>query len=204
MKRYIVVRLSKAILKEGFKPEEMPSLGRIDLSCRAVLYGLWLSNKIRKDTKVLLSFYNKGDEILITFKGNEIKKISPNEREIGIRISKAYSLFKKKNNKINYLGVEVEKRSFEDCLKYLRNNCSIIYLLDKSGEFVFDIDLRSKKNIGLILGDNEGFKENDLTKINRIINKKLKIVSLGEEEYLTTQCITIMHWLIDLNEKKLL
>ncbi len=198
MRRYILVRFNKATLKPKFKVEEMPSLGRLDIAARSVLYGLWKSYGIRDDTEVYLYFGDTYDGVLMVFKGKEIRKLSPNEREIGIYISKSYTIFSHSNKEIiNYNGVYVRKDNFENVVRYLRNKSSKVVLLDKSGGFILERTFGKVKDVVIILGDNVGINEEELSIINKVCRSKLYIVSLGEEEYLTTQAITIMHWYLD-------
>jgi len=200
--RNILVKITNAKLKPYFKVEEMPSLGRIDIAARSVLYGLWKSNDIRKDTNVYIYFGKRDKGIVMVFKGKEIKKLSPNEREIGIYISKAYTIYHKSKEKskeskdIVYNGVHVYESDFENLVRYLRNKSSLIILLDRSGDFILNEKIKFRDTT-IILGDNKGLEEEDLAIIKRVCGKKMKIISLGEDEYLTTQCITIMHWYLD-------
>lgn len=194
--RNILVKLTNAKLKPNFKVREMSSLGRIDIAARSVLYGLWKSNNIRKDTDVYLYFGKRDKGTVMAFKGKEVRKLSPNEREIGIYISKAYTLYHKNKHEITYNGVHVYECNFEEIVRYLRNKSSLILLLDKSGDFILSDKIKFR-DISIILGDNRGLEEDDLAIINKVCKGKMRIISLGNEEYLTTQCITIVHWYLD-------
>jgi tRNA (pseudouridine54-N1)-methyltransferase len=68
------------------------------------------------------------------------------------------------------------------------------YLLDKRGKDISEIKI--KENPIFILGDHEGIPKNNKTFIKRY---KKDLFSLGRTNYFTSQCITILNYLVDKN-----
>ena len=166
MREFIILTNSRP---KDFDINNMPGDGRYDLIARCIREALWLSGSLR-NSKIHIIMNN----MVMSF-DNKIKRISPDERSIGLWIKKIIS--GGTNPGISF----VPKNNFWDSFE--SRNC---YVLDRYGKKINNI---LSSNPVFILGGHKGFTEEVSIKADKI--------SLGNKEYLTSQCITILNWLSD-------
>lgn len=173
---------------EPFALNSLPNAGRMDIVSNAVRSAFWLSFQIRKDVVFHLFLYGKPNPwIYIRFEGKKLKKASPDERNLAILIRKAIERVKDKEIE-STPGVFVSREGFKDFLeKYKERN---IYVLDEKGENINNIEM--KKDPVFVLGDNLGIP---LECQDLLLN--FPKISLGPVSYLTSECITIVNYILD-------
>ncbi|MEM4714298.1 MAG: tRNA (pseudouridine(54)-N(1))-methyltransferase TrmY [Candidatus Nanoarchaeia archaeon] len=166
--------------------------GRLDLVCRVILSALWLSEKIRKDTQVLVSL-NGGPNppIALKFDGAKIAGIEPSEFSIAKIIKSALFSAKEKDWKFVHYGVFVSKKSFQDLVKESKN----IWLLDAKGRHIFKSRFKEFKEITFVLGDNLGVPKNE----KQFVLRKGEAISIGKNIYLASSVVSIVNWVLDQN-----
>ena len=197
MKREFVLRAGKASTTGCFSLNNLPSDGgRMDLVARCVCSALWISNDLRRDTSIhIAAGGGEGAPAVISFHGENLVHVSPDERSIAAWIKKALESERMVNPGISVMrGV-----SFRELVEELALNRTF-YVLDERGD-----DIRDRMPPGLakclpaagvvfILGDHTGLPEEDGKFIGRFGHGK---ISLGKVSYLSSQCITILHYVLD-------
>ncbi len=177
-----------------FSEKDLPGAGRMDIACRCVSAALFISYTIRRDTRIFISLNGGEKPIALCFDGG-IRKISPDERSIGLWISKTLEKvqtdkpcneWKRTDN-----GILYAQKSFGEILEEIKKEECNFYLLDEEGKYIGET--RLKENPAFILGDNTGIPEKE-----KIIAEKLaEKISLGEISYLASSCISVVHWVCD-------
>ena len=177
---------------EPFSLNDLPGAGRMDVLCRCTSQALFISHGIRKDVEVyLLLLGPPSPPKAIMVKGNEVKRMSPDERNVAGHIRKALSIECGKSWKRVHSGVYVSRKGFEELLEELSKSYSLVYLKE-DGLDVSKAELPS--NPLFILGDHEGLNEEQEEIVGRYSLLKL---SLSPVSLLAEQCIIIVHYELD-------
>lgn len=86
MRQFVVVG-HEAPTTPDFPLDDLPSAaGRLDVLCRCVTAGVFLSHDIRTDVRVHLVLR---DELTVTFDGGTVRRLNPDERSTAARIRTA-------------------------------------------------------------------------------------------------------------------
>ncbi len=177
-----------------FSEKDLPGAGRVDIACRCVSAALFISYTIRRDTRIFISLNGGSQPVALCFDG-EIRKISPDERSIGLWISK--TLEKMQDDKLSKEwkrtdnGILYAQKSFEEILEEVKKEKCDFYLLDEEGKDIEGAEL--KDNPAFILGDNAGIPEKGKALAEALAEK----ISLEETSYLASSCISVVHWICD-------
>ena len=191
MREFIL--FSRGVTKE-FKLNDLPNAGRMDLIARCISTAIFLSYSLRKDVKFHVVLNGPpSPPLTVTFFTNELKNVYPDERNIASHINIAIKNFiiGKKNSEA---GIYVEKKSFEEVVKeeiekYGNDN---IFYLNLEGEDIRSIKMKSDSVF--ILGDNKGIPKKEES---FLLRNKIRKVSVGRIEYLSSQVITIVNYEMD-------
>ncbi len=188
--REFIIYSNKGVTTSDFHIKDLPgSGGRMDLMARSIISALWLSHDMRRNTKIYINLNGEPEPpITVTFNGKNLRKASPNEREIGIWIKKALKRKKDLKNEEwleTHSGIQISRKSFEDLIEKRRNKN--IYILKEDGEDIRKKDV--KEDSVYILGDNVGLPERVTEYLNDYETQK---ISLGPNSYFTTQSITLI------------
>ncbi|MFZ8830004.1 MAG: tRNA (pseudouridine(54)-N(1))-methyltransferase TrmY [Candidatus Aenigmatarchaeota archaeon] len=191
MREFIL--FSRGVTKE-FKLNDLPNAGRMDLIARCISTAIFLSYSLRKDVKFHVVLNGPpSPPLTVTFFTNELKNVYPDERNIASHINIAIKNFRigKKNSEA---GIYVEKKSFEEVVKeeiekYGNDN---IFYLNLEGEDIRSIKMKSDSVF--ILGDNKGIPKKEES---FLLRNKIRKVSVGRIEYLSSQVITIVNYEMD-------
>ncbi|MCS7093718.1 MAG: tRNA (pseudouridine(54)-N(1))-methyltransferase TrmY [Candidatus Aenigmarchaeota archaeon] len=175
-----------------FNINDLPGAGRMDLVARCVSTGIFLSYSLRPDVKFHVVLNGPPNPPLtITFFTNELKNVSPDERNIASHIKIAIKNSGKKNP--SEPGIYVEKISFEELVRKKVEECrNSVFYLHKEGEDIKNFEIG--KDFVAILGDNKGLPEKEEIFLERLGVKK---ISLGKIEYLSSQVVTIINYEVD-------
>ncbi|MGC8993486.1 MAG: tRNA (pseudouridine(54)-N(1))-methyltransferase TrmY [Candidatus Aenigmatarchaeota archaeon] len=191
MREFIL--FSRGVTRE-FKINDLPNAGRMDLIARCITNAIFLSYSLRKDVKIHVVLNGPPNPPLtVTFFTNELKNVSPDERNVASHINIAIKNFLK-GKKESEPGIFIEKKSFEKIVEEKveeYGNENVIYL-HKDGEDINSVKFNS--NTVAILGDNKGLPEKQEKFLDKL---RIKKVSLGKIEYLSSQAITILHYELD-------
>lgn len=162
----------------------MPNAGRMDEAARIVNSAFWLSHSIRKNVVVLLTFYGAPNPPkTIKFVGSEMRRISPDERNIGSVMRKALGMGEAREWMkahpgvyVRDVGVEIQKEV--DLPKIL---------LDEGGR-------RGKieENACFIVGGPYGIPE-----VARREIKPDKVVKVGDRVYTASHAVCAVNFILD-------
>ncbi|MCS7119035.1 MAG: tRNA (pseudouridine(54)-N(1))-methyltransferase TrmY [Archaeoglobaceae archaeon] len=178
---------------EPFNLSDLPGAGRMDVLCRCVSQALFLSHSMRRDVEVYLLLLGKPNPPkVIKISSNELRRMSPDERNIGGHIRKAVGFKISKDWVETNSGIFVAKKNIEELLDELSSSYTICYLRE-DGESIRN-EIYSIKNPLFIVGDHIGVKkqEEDI-----ILYYAVKILSVSKLSLMAEQCITIAHYELD-------
>ena len=166
---------------------------RLDIIARSINAAFWLSYGIRKNVVFHTILHGEPNPpVYIRFEGQNLKKVSPDERSIAIFIGKALKNFDEKREIESTPGIFVARKDFRQLLE--ENKDKNFYLLDENGEDIKNVEI---ENPFFILGDNVDLlpEEKEL-----LLSYDAESISIGKKSYLTSHCITILNWWMDRNE----
>lgn len=194
--REFILRASKAVTSPDFNLNDLPgSAGRMDLVCRCISNALWVSNDLRRDTRIFIVLEGPpSPPKMIVFEGKTLKGVEPDERNIAshIKIALKAGLCLELNQEIEVSpGIKVAKKSFESLVKEKSKEMQLIYLHPK-GKDVREMEI--KENVAFILGDHVGIARKTEKLLERL---KVEKVSLGKTIYLASHAIIIANYELD-------
>lgn len=160
--------------------------GRMDIAIHSLIQGVFLSHDFRKDCVFHLVLYGMPDppkhiEILV----NDETPIS--KKDVGNLIKKLLYKYKPGEKKEVFPGCFVEKKNFFEVLNELESSGCEIFVLDKKGESIREIEI--KKTPVFILGDHEGLPTKELKRLK----KESNLVSVGPKMYFASQTVAIVN-----------
>jgi tRNA (pseudouridine54-N1)-methyltransferase len=114
---------------EPFNLSDLPGAGRMDILCRCVSQALFLSHSIRKGVEVYLLLLGEPDPPkAIRIISDELRRMSPDERNIGGHLRKAVSFKASKDWMEANSGVYVARKTLRDLLVEVSESYEIYYL----------------------------------------------------------------------------
>ncbi len=155
--------------------------GRIDLICRCLSSSLLISHGIRKDSNISVLFYGPpGPAKTLFIKGDEIKRLYPDERSIASIIRIALLLPCGREFRKSAPGVYIRKSGLTELL-----SSNEFALLIENGE-----DLRKSPITyeHFLLSDHRNFTDEEFVQIS-----ELPKYSIGPESLHADQVITLVH-----------
>jgi len=187
MKQFILYA-RKAVTSPDFSLDDLPgSGGRMDLVARCVCSALWISHDLRRDSCIhVVACGSPNPPVVISFYGNRLRGVSPDERNIAAWIKK--TLARKRKNP----GINIRKLSFQQLVEELASEGNIFYVLHEKGRDIARVKL--KADPVFILGDHIGLPRKEEKFVERF---EYEQISLGTISYLASQCITVLHYELD-------
>ena len=150
--------------------------GRLDVICRCISNAFFLSNNFRRD--VVLYIFFKKNKMILRIDGATVRGINPDERAIAGILKRVFQ-----KSPIS-LGIDFFRGSIDDLI--LKHTP---ILLDRYGE---SYKFEKSEFHSFLIGDQLGYPPEYVD-----ILKSLKKVSLGSKEYLSSQTISILNFLLD-------
>ena len=200
-KRIFMVLGHGSPLDGEFSLKDLPGHGRVDELVRCITSSLLLSNDIRRDTSVIIVLQCIGKQKMVSFDGESIKHLNPDERSTAVLLKKALTEEVFIFDKEVLEGVTLLSGDYRDHLEDLQKEYSILHLIE-DGMDAFDRkvigrindSLEGKKGILLILSDTK-----DLTEVENGIVKGISdfSISLGSRSIHSHQAITVINNLLD-------
>jgi tRNA (pseudouridine54-N1)-methyltransferase len=190
MRRFLILGHSIP-LDAAFSLDDLPGgAGRLDVLCRAVGAALFLSHGIRSDVETILLLQNS---IQIRIVGSMVRRLNPDERSTAALIRRALKSVDGEEVESSP-GFFVSRKELADALDRLYQLEATPIVLCERGtpveSFAFPNDP------AFILSDHVDFTEQE----DRILCD-LPCVTLGERALHTSQCVTIVHYLLDQREQ---
>ncbi len=178
---------------QPFRLNDIPGAGRMDVLCRCVAQALFISHGIRKDVEIyLLMLGPPQPPKTVRIIGSEVRRMSPDERNIAGHIRKALGLKINRDWRKVHSGVYVARKDLEDLLSELSRSYDVYYL-HESGEDIRKLAPQMKNPL-FVLGDHIGLKE-EQEKI--VLKFAAGVVSVSPLSLLAEQCIIITHYELD-------
>ncbi len=191
MRAFLIIG-NKAVTKP-FKLNDLPGAGRIDILCRCVAQALFVSHGIRRDVEVYLLLLGPPEPPkAVKITGYEVRRMSPDERNIAGHLRKALSFKADENWREVGSGVYISKKGLVDLLEELSKRYEIYYLRE-DGRDIRSL-AKSMRNPLFILGDHIGVKGEDEEVVMRYARELVCVSPLSLQ---ADQCIVIVHYELD-------
>lgn len=164
--------------------------GRLDVLCRCVNAGLFLSHSIREDVRIHLVL---NDEYTVRFDGSTAKRLYPNERAVASRIQGALEATA---DAIGHQpaevspGVELYRMDFESTLAAVASDAAVVEL-HEDGEPLAEAS--TPENPVFVLSDHHDFTDEEAEVLAATADRRLRV---GPEILHADHTITVVHnWL---------
>ena len=97
-------------------------------------------------------------------------------------------------------GMVIDTRDFKDTILELLSNGVKLYYLHEDGVPIKEVlpEMTKLKNVGFIVGDQDGLKIQDEKLLDEL---NIKRVSLGSIPYLSWYCVVLINYYLDLTSK---
>jgi len=189
--RQFILYAKKAVTSPEFSLDDLPgSGGRMDLVARCICNALWISHALRRDTCIhVVACGSPNPPVVISFYGDTLRGVSPDERNIAAWIKKV--LARKRKNP----GIRIRRIGFQQLIEELASEGTFFYILDEKGTDIAVVKL--KEDSVFVLGDHLGMPRNEEEFVERFEHEK---ISLGTTSYLASHCITVLHYELDKKE----
>ena len=186
MRRFVILGHKAAVTPE-FPLNDLPgSAGRMDVLCRAVGAAFFLSHDLRRDVEVTLLLQ---DKVQIRLVGTKLRHLNPDERSTAALLKRALETM---NEEVveSTPGIFVSPGNLSSSLDRLYQiGAHPITLHEKGTPFN---DFSMPEDPAFFLSDHLQFTTSDEATLS-----DLPHLSLGTQQLHTSQCITIVHYLLD-------
>jgi tRNA (pseudouridine54-N1)-methyltransferase len=178
--------------------DDLMKAGRMDIACQFIIQSFFVSREMRNDTKVHLILMGPPDspKHLELFPGKNLGGI---EEDIDISKKDVAGLIKrmlykyKKGEKIEVgSGYSVEKKSFVKLMEEFNEAGKEIYILDKRGEDIRDVEMG--EDVVFVVGDHDGVPKDEMKWAKHVPMKKIKV---SPKMLFASQVVTLVHNEID-------
>lgn len=164
---------------------DLMKAGRMDIAIHVIIASFFLSNKLREDVKLHLILNGPPDAPKhLEFVSDEEMPIS--KKDVSGLIKRMLFKYKKGRKEKVFPGCYVEKKSFAKLLEELQADGKKIYLLDKRGKDIRNVQLA--ENAVFILGDHEGLPKKEL----KLAKKQAELVTVGPQNYFASQVVVLV------------
>ncbi|MDA3836032.1 MAG: hypothetical protein PF542_00255 [Nanoarchaeota archaeon] len=186
MKHFIYYSASGTTSGKAISDGNLMKAGRIDIAIHSLIQGLFLSHDFRKDVTFHLILNGMPDppkhiEILV----NDDTPIS--KKDVATIMKKLLYKYKPGEKKEVFPGCFVEKKSVMRVIDELMAKDVEIFMLDKKGESLRDIEIPDE--CAFLLGDHEGFPKKE----EKYLRKILTPVTVGPHIYFASQVVAVVN-----------
>ena len=186
MKHFVYFSSSATTSGKALAQGNLMKAGRIDIAIHSLIHGLFLSHGTREDIKFHLVFYGMPDPPKhIEIQASPELEIS--KKDIGNLLKKI--LYKYKDGEKNEVlpGCFVEKKSFLKVIEELREEGNEIFILDKKGEDIREIEI--PEDCVFVLGDQDGLPRAETKRLK----KECNLITVGPKMYSASQVVTVVN-----------
>ncbi|MAG07687.1 hypothetical protein CMI46_02630 [Candidatus Pacearchaeota archaeon] len=182
---------NKARTSGNFNVNKLMDAGRMDIAIHTLINTLFLSHKVRENTKLHLIFNgppSPPQHLEIFPDGNKSSgSITLSKKNVAGLIKKLlYKSSPKKQVEVEP-GYTIEKKSLFKVIADLQKEDKQIYILDSKGEDIRKIKFQD--NSVFILADQDGFPRKELKKLKSLGTS----ISVGKQTYFASQVVTIVN-----------
>ena len=165
----------------------MHDAGRMDIVHECIVASLFLSHGLRRNV-IFHAVLNGPPKppLHLQIRGSELYNVRTD-------IDTWAGILKKTINQKPHPGVEVIKTGYEALLKE-RAETNHVYVLEENGKNIIETEIKS--NPIFVLGDHVGLPK----KAEALALRYGEKISLGKQPYLAASCITILNYLLDLQD----
>ena len=165
----------------------MHDAGRMDIVHECIVASLFLSHGLRRNV-IFHAVLNGPPKppLHLQIRGSELYDVRTD-------IDTWQGILKKTINQKAHPGVEVIKTGYEALLKEMAET-NQVYVLEENGKNIIETEIKS--NPIFVLGDHVGLPK----KAEAFALRYGKKISLGKQPYLAASCITILNYLLDLQD----
>ncbi|MFW9853837.1 MAG: hypothetical protein ACFFFG_02165 [Candidatus Thorarchaeota archaeon] len=178
MSRHFIILSNTVDCRKPLSLNNLTGFGRLDVLCRCITATFFLSNAFRRETQ--LSIFFRLNELLLNINGKKAEGINPDERSIAGVLKR---VFKGRISR----GITLVPATLQEILTF-----HLPTVLDVHGNKNFT-EL-TQQDVFLI-GDQIGFTDTDRQMFSDV--SKVESLTIGSHVYLSSQTITILHYLLD-------
>lgn len=184
--RQLVYFSGKAATSGSFNTGDLMGAGRLDIAIHVIISSFFLSHDFRKDAKLHLVFYGMPDppkhiEMQI------VPELEISKKDVGNLLKKILYKYKAGKKTEALPGCFIEKKSFLDVVEELKEQGNEIFILDKKGEDIRELEI--PENCVFVLGDHEGFPAKELKRLKKIATT----VSIGPKMYFASHVVSVVN-----------
>lgn len=184
----------------NFDLNNLMKAGRMDIALHVIINAFFLSHKLRDDVKLHLIFYGMPDppkHIEITLKQKtgipkEEASLDVSKKDVAGLIKKILYKYQEGKKAEVLPGCFIEKKSFLNLIGELMEEGKKIFILDKKGENIREIDI--PEDSVFVLGDQNGLPKKELKRLKKIAN----LISVGPKTYFASQVVSMINNELDL------
>ena len=175
MKRIFIIISNTVDTSKKLSLNSLTGYGRLDVICRCISNTFFMSNNFRKNVVLYVFFSN--NNMILKINGETVKGINPDERAIA-------GVLKRIFQKLPYPGIDYFSGSLNELIEQHKP-----VMLDRHGK---QHEGKISKFQSFLIGDQLGYPSN-----HDDLMKNLEKISLGSMEYLSSQIISILNYLLD-------
>ena len=190
MRQFIIVGHDVPTTPDPISLDDLPGAGRLDLLCRCVATGVFLSHGIRKDVRVHLIC---GDALTVTFDSNRLRHLHPDERNVAARIRDALAA---RADAIGHMpadvspGVELRRMGLEATLDRVVGDGSLVTLHEDGDPLV---EATPPTDPVFVLSDHGDFTVDEAALLDERADHELRV---GPELLHADHTVSVAHnWL---------
>ncbi len=192
MRQFVVIGHDVPTDPDAISLSDIPGAGRLDLLCRCVSAGVFLSHGIRERVRVHLVV---ADELTVSFDADSLRHLHPDERNVAARIRDALDA---RQDAIGHMpaevspGVELRRMGLEATLDRLTAaDEPTLVKLHEEGEPLVDADPPSDPVF--VLSDHNDFTVDEAETLAAAAERRVRV---GPELLHADHAITVVHnWL---------
>jgi tRNA (pseudouridine54-N1)-methyltransferase len=200
MRQFVVVGHDVPTDPDAISLSDIPGAGRLDLLCRCVAAGVFLSHGIRERVRVHLVV---ADEFTVTFDADTLRHLHPDERNVAARVRDALAA---KPDAIGHMpadvspGVELRRMGLSATLDRLVGDGAgadggpadpTLVQLHENGDPL--VDAEPPEDPVFVLSDHNDFTEEESAALETAAERRVRV---GPERLHADHTITVVHnWL---------
>ncbi|MDB2270542.1 MULTISPECIES: tRNA (pseudouridine(54)-N(1))-methyltransferase TrmY [Halorubrum] len=196
MRQFVVIGRDVPTDPDAISLSDIPGAGRLDLLCRCVSAGVFLSHGIRESVRVHLAI---GDEFTVSFDSDALRHLHPDERNVAARVRDALDA---RDEAIGHMpadvspGVELRRMGLDATLDRLvgadgRGPDGTLVQLHEDGAPL--IDAEPPEDPVFVLSDHHDFAPDEAAAVDERADRRLRV---GPELLHADHAITVVHnWL---------
>ncbi|WP_256402666.1 tRNA (pseudouridine(54)-N(1))-methyltransferase TrmY [Halorubrum salinum] len=201
MRQFVVVGHEVPTDPDAISLSDIPGAGRLDLLCRCVSTGVFLSHGIRENVRVHLVV---ADELTVTFDADTLRHLHPDERNVAARVRDALAA---KPDAIGHMpadvspGVELRRMGLDATLDRIAGDRETksdgvghggtVVQLHEDGDPL--VDASPPADPVFVLSDHRDFTDGEATLIADVADRRVRV---GPELLHADDTIAVAHnWL---------